>query len=243
MTVKEHYDRHLGNFYSWMAGNFRMRVEENKELLTGLGINNKSGGTAIDLGAGHGIQSMALAELGFQVKAIDFNSQLLRELELNAATHDIEIIQADMLEYLQANQIQPDVITCMGDTLTHLKSVDECRAFLNLTARALRKNGKLVLSFRDLTHALVGSQRFIHVKSDDVRILTCFLEFFDNHVVVHDLLHEKIDGNWVQKVSSYPKLRLSEGIVHEMIQQAGLKTISAQIVNRFVVVVAEKLTY
>jgi 2-polyprenyl-3-methyl-5-hydroxy-6-metoxy-1,4-benzoquinol methylase len=39
--------------------------------------------SAIDLGAGYGIQSIALANLGFRVRAVDFNRQLLEELSVN----------------------------------------------------------------------------------------------------------------------------------------------------------------
>jgi 2-polyprenyl-3-methyl-5-hydroxy-6-metoxy-1,4-benzoquinol methylase len=35
---------------------------------------------AIDLGCGHGLQSISLANLGFCVKAVDFNTQLLHHL-------------------------------------------------------------------------------------------------------------------------------------------------------------------
>jgi hypothetical protein len=50
--------------------------------------------------------------------------------------------------------------------------------------------------------------------------MTCFLEYEEHCVTVHDLLHEREDGGWRQTVSSYPKLRLAPDWV--MSQLSGL---------------------
>jgi len=47
------------------------------------------------------------------------------------------------------------------------------------------------------------------VRADQRRILTCFLEYSQDFVTVHDVLTERRDGEWQQRVSSYPKLRLA----------------------------------
>jgi hypothetical protein len=38
--------------------------------------------------------------------------------------------------------------------------------------------------------------------------MTCFLEYFVAHVMVYDVLTEKVGERWMQKASSYPKLRI-----------------------------------
>lgn len=55
---------------------------------------------------------------------------------------------------------------------------------------------------------LVAEQRFIPVRSDEARILTCFLEYGPKTVLVHDVLHERAAQGWVTRVSAYQKLRL-----------------------------------
>ena len=84
MTVKEHYDNHLADIYSWMVGDFSQKVADFQDFLTDNKISPKAGKVAIDLGAGHGIQSIALHNIGFNVTAIDFNEQLLNELTSNS---------------------------------------------------------------------------------------------------------------------------------------------------------------
>ena len=66
-----------------------------------------------------------------------------------------------------------------------------------------------VVSFRDYCAALTGDQRFIPVRGDDTRILTCFLEYQPEVVVVHDILHQRTPEGWQTQVSHYRKLRLS----------------------------------
>ncbi len=70
--------------------------------------------------------------------------------------------------------------------------------------------GVFATTFRDYaTSKLEGDQRFILVRAAETRILTCFLEYQEHLVMVHDLLYEKEHGRWRQAVSSYPKLRLA----------------------------------
>jgi SAM-dependent methyltransferase len=211
MTVKEHYDYHLGNFYSWMAGPFDDRVEEQRTILKNFDLQpGESTNIAIDLGCGHGIHSVALASLGFHVQSVDFNRQLLSELQLRRKNYPIQIIEADIIDFLGGFLGKAGVVCCMGDTLTHLRSINEVDDLIKKSFEALDAQGKIILSFRDLkTSELRNENRFIPVKSDDNRILTCFLEFFDDHVMIHDILHERSQHGWDQKVSSYPKIRIS----------------------------------
>lgn len=48
-----------------------------------------------------------------------------------------------------------------------------------------------LLSFRDYSVPLQDEKRFIPVRSDEGRILTCFLEYSEDSVLVHDILHER----------------------------------------------------
>jgi len=74
----------------------------------------------------------------------------------------------------------------------------------------LAPGGLFAASFRDyVSTPLQGDGRFILVRGDERRLLTCFLEYSDTTVRVYDLLHERVANNWQLRLSSYPKLRLA----------------------------------
>jgi 2-polyprenyl-3-methyl-5-hydroxy-6-metoxy-1,4-benzoquinol methylase len=125
MSVKEHYDTHLGNFYSWMTGDFEEKKNDFLSFCEQSGIRPFASKNALDLGADNGIQSIALAELGFHVKAIDFNQQLLTELEARKNQLPVEVIQEDIKAVSAYGDCKPELIICCGDTLSHLNSMEE----------------------------------------------------------------------------------------------------------------------
>jgi SAM-dependent methyltransferase len=240
MTVKEHYEKHLGNFYTWMVGDFETKVQEHLIYFKLHGIKPFDSSVAIDLGCGHGIQSVALARLGFKVFAIDFNRQLLDELKSNSKEYNIGLTESDIMDFEKYSSLSPNVITCMGDTITHLDTVKDIEDLIENSSKILSSKGKLILSFRDYTRPLIGDQRFIPVKSDENRILTCFLEYTDEKVIVTDLLYEKKENEWVQKVSSYPKLRIGLDEIKIILYRFGYEIDSYENRNGMIYVVAHK---
>ncbi|MDO1445507.1 class I SAM-dependent methyltransferase [Rhodocytophaga aerolata] len=240
MTVKQHYDQHLGNFYSWIAGDFNTQQQQFENFLKEQNIFPSSTKVAFDLGAGHGIQSVALAYLGFRVKAIDFNEQLLMELKAQANNLDVETVQADMRQFKEYISDTPELIICWGDTLTHLDSKADIYQLIQDISHTLPRGGKLLLSFRNYTNSLSGDNRFIHVKSDEQRIATCFLEYFTDYVRVTDLLYEKNGPTWVQKVSSYNKVIINPEEVRQEIQNNGLRLLHCDTLNGMIRIIADK---
>ncbi|HNN81453.1 MAG TPA: class I SAM-dependent methyltransferase, partial [Leptospiraceae bacterium] len=78
------------------------------------------------------------------------------------------------------------------------------------------------------------------VKSDDSRILTCVLDYTIDKVLVTDLLFEKIDNTWIQKVSSYEKVRISSNSIVELLEATGFKIERNLVWNRLIHILAAK---
>ncbi|NJM25109.1 MAG: class I SAM-dependent methyltransferase [Bacteroidia bacterium] len=240
MNVHAHYQTHLARFYAWMAGNFDDKMQEQLHILHENRVLPGDGNAAIDLGCGHGIQTMALAGLGFHVTAVDFTRQLLDELRARIKGENVQVEEADVVEFLKSASSQANVITCMGDTLTHLSSVADVHSLISESYRVLTPGGKLVLSFRDMSQPLAGVDRFIPVRSEHNRIHTCFLEFFEDHVLVYDLLHEKTGDEWRQTISAYPKLRLQGGQIEDTLRQKGFRIDNMVTIQRMLYIFARK---
>jgi hypothetical protein len=207
-SVAEHYRSHLAPVYSWMSGGIDTALGRGESELAAILPDLPKGSRAVDLGAGFGMHSIPLARRGCSVLALDSSSYLLEQLKAHAETLDITAIEDDLLAFQRYLEGPADVILCMGDTLTHLPDREAVSQLLTLTAASLRPGGTFIATFRDYTQAFVGSARFIPVKSDADRILTCFLEYADDHVDVHDVLHERNGDTWQLKVGTYRKLRL-----------------------------------
>jgi len=240
MFAKEHYDTHLAAFYSWMAGDFQVLQQKQEALFSDLGIVPHMSGTAIDLGAGHGLQSVSLANLGFSVTAIDFSSQLIGELRENGKGLPITAINGNLLDVTKYDNPKPEIIVCCGDTLTHLDSLEEIECLIRDCTGILPVGGKIVLSFRDYSTEPTGAVKFIPVKSDDKQILTCCLAYELHKVAVYDLLHYKTETGWHQKVSGYRKLRLSPPYVALLLENSGFTITVNRVINGMVYIMGIK---
>jgi hypothetical protein len=104
----------------------------------------------------------------------------------------------------------------------------------------LKPGGRFILTFRDLTGTLHGTDRFIPVRGDDDRLMTCFLEYEADTVVVHDLIHLREDGAWVLHMSSYRKLRLAPDRVRDGLSRRGFAVSPAQSAGRLTLIAATR---
>jgi SAM-dependent methyltransferase len=221
-SVASHYETLLAPVYLWMAGGIEQALVQGASDIAEL----SGGGFAIDLGAGFGMHSIPLARAGFRVLAIDSSAHLLEQLRAFADGLPVDTAMADLLlfpGFLKRNQ-RPDAILCMGDTLTHLPDIAGVEQLAQSVASSLAPAGRFIATFRDYTHLPEATRRFIPVRSDAQRILTCFLEEQGDTVRVHDVLHENHGGAWTMRVSSYQKLRLALPAVQAIFERAGLST-------------------
>jgi 2-polyprenyl-3-methyl-5-hydroxy-6-metoxy-1,4-benzoquinol methylase len=222
-TAVDHYDEHLGPFYLWMVGDLDAAFRRSGAELDALQLPSGIGGAAVDLGAGFGLHALPLARRGLSVVAIDTCEPLLKELAARRGSLPIRIVNADLLGFRAHVETPVDVIVCMGDTLTHLPNHSNVASLLEDAASSLNPGGVFVTTFRDyVSTPLQGDARFIPVRGDEERILTCFLEYAETTVTVHDLLHRREGAAWRLRVSSYPKLRLAPGWVAERLSSLGL---------------------
>ncbi|MTJ79456.1 MAG: class I SAM-dependent methyltransferase [Telmatospirillum sp.] len=221
-AVAKHYETLLAGHYTWMSGGFPGKVAEQTALLTRLGLAPRRSGHALDLGCGPGFQSVALADLGYDVTAFDINRRLLAELTQQREQRPIVVREADIRTFASSVSQDVELIVCMGDTLTHLPSRDDVERLFRDAARTLEPGGGFVLTYRDLSAELTGTDRFIPVRADSDRIMTCFLDYEAEAVVVHDLIHVRDNGEWTLHKSSYRKLRLPVHWVRDRMTGCGL---------------------
>ena len=239
-TMAEHYENLLADHYTWLFGGLRAKIDENRQFFEANNLKPKGSGLALDLGAGSGFQSIPLAQLGFAVTALDLSDKLTAELKSQSDGLNIRIIKDDLLNFTAYQSGPIELCVCMGDTLTHLQSLEDVQRLCKKVFAALGNQGRFVLTFRDLMHELKDLDRFIPVRNDGNRIFTCFLEYESEHVKVHDLVYEKQDGNWNFKKSMYRKCRVPFEWIKATLTSAGFQLKVATLERGLITIIAEK---
>ena len=240
--IPYHYDEFLADYYSWMFGDFEEKTQANYDYFLSKKLIPGQSTIAFDLGAGSGFQSIALARLGFNVTAIDLCSKLLDELKSKSGKLPIRTIKDNLLKIANYSNAEAELVTCMGDTLTHLPSVEKVEALFREVHRSLMKEGRFVLTFRDYSHALEDAEQIIPVRSDKNTIFTCFLEYEPDRVKVFDIVYENLHGQWHMRKSFYYKLRISPTLVETLLTKTGFMINTGKTGGGMTEVVARKMS-
>ncbi|MGH8224158.1 MAG: class I SAM-dependent methyltransferase [Woeseiaceae bacterium] len=223
MSVKRHYDDLLGPVYSWVVGDFESASLRSEALFDKVALKPRSCGLAVDLGCGPGCQAIPLADRGFMVIAMDFCEELLGELGHRSAGRSIVTVCDDILNFADHVDEPPELVTCMGDTLVHLSDEDIVQDLVGRIASAIAPGGVFIATLRDYSGPPpTGAARFIPVRSDGDRIFTCFLDYRDGWIDVHDILQTRQDDGWTMQIGRYRKLLLDYRRVVEWLREAGL---------------------
>lgn len=220
-TSEEHYDQHLADAYVWMLGGLNKSLAHGAREVEALTVASDCSLNVLDLGAGFGRHAIPLARAGHRVVAVDSSHKLARLLANLASGLSVEVAHSDAVAYVENVDGAWDLVLCLGDTLTHLPSKGVVERLLRRICSILAPGGRCVLSFRDYTSSLEGARRFIPVRSDGDRILTCIVDYEIEHVLVHDLLHERRGDGFHQTLSWYRKLRLDPRWVVQRCEGAG----------------------
>jgi len=239
-SVIDHYEDHLSDSYSWLHGGLQSGVSQNRAFLETHSLAPRSSGIAVDLGSGSGFQSIPLAQLGYSVTAIDQSEKLLNELRTNSQGLQISTFKDDLVNFRRYCAVNVELCICMGDTLTHLDSQSKIQNLFNEVYFSLEKGGRFILSFRNLMQELKELDRFIPVQNDGNKIFTCFLEYEDEAVKVHDLVYERIGDGWNLKKSFYRKIRVPYNWTVDTLMEIGFDIGFFDLNRGLVTIIADK---
>lgn len=239
-SIQSHYDALLARNYVWMAGGWESNSKRNHRFFSEGKITPAGNGVAIDLGAGCGFQAVPLAEAGFCVIAVDFSRQMLDILREHAKTLPIRTVHADISSFESWAGQKPELISCMGDTLTHLPDLVTVRGLFRQCGSELSSGGKLIISCRDYSREPAGSTFIIPVQRDADRIFLCRLDFDDGQVRVTDILYTRESKTWERVSGTYTKIRIGPDLLEEMMTDAGFTIAVRENVNGIITIIGQK---
>ncbi len=219
--VQDHYDTLLARNYVWIAGGWDAGCKRSRRFISDHAITPTGTGVAVDLGAGCGFYAVALAEAGYRVTAIDFSARMLKILKDHAGDLPIRPVHADIRTLVAWEKQQPELIVCMGDTLTHLPDCVSARNLIRRCARELKAGGTLVLSCRNYSKKPAGSTEIIPVQRSDDRIFLCRIDYGIERIQVTDILYTRESGSWERIISSYSKIPIAPDLLKRILSGAG----------------------
>lgn len=210
-----------------MAGGLTAGVERSRQSFEQLELSSATGARSLDLGCGSGFQSIALADLGYDVVAVDTSQLLLDELASHTNGQNIETVLGDMRDADAYREWGPfSLVVCLGDSILSLERAAEVEKMLTDLMACLQQQATVVVGFRSLLQPLTGVDRAIPVRLDDDRLWTTFLEYEQEHVVVNDQLFVKDVDGWRMEKGSYKKLRLDPQCVVDQFHLLGFDEVT-----------------
>lgn len=128
----------------------------------------------LDVGCGTGSYSIALAEKGYQLKAIDIDAEMISmaESKMKEARVDVDFYRLGMLHLKEKfKRASFDGIYIIGNVLVHLKK-EEIKEFLKMTAELLRAGGKIfiqIVNYYRILELNLDGLPTIYSQDDSVR--------------------------------------------------------------------------
>ncbi|MBR6950279.1 MAG: class I SAM-dependent methyltransferase [Oscillospiraceae bacterium] len=118
---------------------------------------------AVDLGCGTGVLCHALAEAGIRITGVDLSPSMIAQAQAGGGA--VSYTVGDMVAFRPADPC--DLVTCTGDALNHLDSLDQVRRLFAGIFSYLAPGGWLVFDLLDAREAEEAD--FIELFRDDHR--------------------------------------------------------------------------
>jgi SAM-dependent methyltransferase len=177
----------ISSFYDEMTS-FNRRVESERNVLAAL-VERFQVHTAVDMGCGTGIESLALAANGVAVTGIDPSQSmlLLAQRHADQRNADIKFIHGDFF-YPGLSTIAPvDMLICTGNTLPHLDSIDRLPELLRLWKSCLSPGGRIVVQLLNYDEILAARERIIAVRRLGRDMVVRFYDFTEPRITFNVL--------------------------------------------------------
>ena len=101
----------------------------------------------LDLAAGTGNYSIALAKEGYKVVAVDLDEEMVKKINVKNEREGTKVrpYALDMKEIHVLGSDSFDAVICIGNSLVHLENIEEIRDSLHKMYKLLRHLGMIVL--------------------------------------------------------------------------------------------------
>jgi glycine/sarcosine N-methyltransferase len=188
--TNDFYDA-IAEYYPYFYRDWQTQLDRE-----GLGLRaifrNRGVTCVLDASCGGGAQAIPLAQLGFEVVAVDPSGGMLRKAQEFAAEYGVEDkIQFECADFLHLKEVVNgpfDAIVSKGNALPHLLLDREIESTLRIFYDLLRPGGTLVIGMRDFGPFMEDRPRFlpgfVHQNDDNELITFDIWEWHDGPPVI-----------------------------------------------------------
>jgi glycine/sarcosine N-methyltransferase len=171
--------------------------------------------TILDIACGTGGYSLELARHGYELTASDLDAEMVRQLRIKSETigKPIKSIQANMLDLDSKIADKFDLVFCIGNSIVHLKNLEQIKSFICSARNLLNNDGSLILqiinfdrvllkdikSLPTITDESIGmtfERNYSYNKQQNVIYfstkLTVDNKFYENEIPLYPLLEEEL---------------------------------------------------
>lgn len=190
------YDRMTGEAQRWHSAR-----EDYLPVVESLGFPK-----TLDAGCGTGGEAILLASLGCRVTGVDATGKFIEiaRKKASAVGLPVEFLQRDLRDLRLAGNEKFGLIICRGNTLPHLRGVDDLREALDQLTRVAQKGALLIVGWLNYLPILREKRRLVGVTGDSDALFARFYDFIgDAEVAFNILIQRRIgEGRWKGEIDS-----------------------------------------
>jgi glycine/sarcosine N-methyltransferase len=186
----EFYDK-LGGQYNLMI-DWKSRLEHETPFFERI-FSELKAESVLDAGCGTGRHAVLYSKLGLRAFGFDPSREMVRlasEYAQKADAH-VEFRHADFEDINRVFKRKFHVVTCIGNTLPHLRTHEELRAALRQMAEVTRKHGALIIQNRNYDKICKQQIRFApagHAKANGSEVIFLRITEFHRESLVFSIL-------------------------------------------------------
>lgn len=148
----------------------------------------------LDCACGTGIHIILFSRLGYKVDGMDLSKGMVAQAKKNTKKYHIKtkIVTGDFRKIDKSYTKKYDIVSCLGNSLPHLFEEKDIKKSLTQMYKALKLNGKIILSQRNYDKVLREEKRAELRQSGDYTFLYIY-DYYKTKVVFNIIVG--IKGN------------------------------------------------
>lgn len=174
-SPKQFYDK-LSENYDQMI-NFSNRLEKEKGVWSNW-LKDSGFKSVLDVGCGTGLHALVFSDLGMSVTGVDVSLSMLRRARDHARRYEREVafVAGDVTK-LPFTGLTVDLITCLGNTLPHLKDLQELTGFFSDCRRMMSPDSAVIIQMLNYNKIMNRQERIVSIKQTEEHTTVRFYDF------------------------------------------------------------------